>query len=485
MADYDVAIVGGGLTGASIARDAAGRGLRVVLFEQGDLARGASSATSRLITGDLGRLEQRAFAGVRAALVERERALRLAPHLVQPARFVLPLHPEGRPAWLLQLGLSLYTKLAPGPVAPVAALDLSHHEIGFCLQRPFGAAFEFSDAVADDSRLVILNAVDAAARGADICVGARCVRADRESDWRLAVIDRGRRRIVTARALVSAVGAWTGQFLETVLRVAAPPLALVRETQILVRKLYDHDRVYVLQHRGGELVFVQPYAADLSLIGTARSPFQGDLAAVAPAAREVAELCSAANRFFREQLSPGDVIGTICGVRAQPAGGSDGRRDGVVTIDRKFREPPLAVTFGGDITSYRRRAQTVVDALAVFYANAAPWTADTPLVGGDFVDREAQILKTRTQYPFLSAAEAERLTRSYGTRVAAVLGAARTADDLGPRFGEALTAAEVRYLMRQEWARTPDDIVSRRSKSGLSLAPAARDALAQFMKSVT
>src|SRR6201996_5992520 len=223
MADYDLAIIGGGLNGVSVARDAAGRGLRVILLEQGDLGGGASSASPRLIHGDLSVLERRAFFRVRAALVERDIWLRIAPHLVRPVRFAIPAHSDERPSWLLRSWLLLYDRLAPGPRLPASAtVDVTHHPIGNALKRPFGTAFEYSDCVVDDSRLVIANAVDAAERGADIRSGARCVRADRNDIWRLAVIDRGRRQVVTARALVNASGAWTASVAETVLRVPPP-----------------------------------------------------------------------------------------------------------------------------------------------------------------------------------------------------------------------------------------------------------------------
>jgi glycerol-3-phosphate dehydrogenase len=485
LADYDLAVIGGGLTGASVARDAAGRGLRVALFEQGDLAGGASSASSRLMAGDLQLLERRALASVRRSLVERDRALRLAPHLVRPLRFVIPLHPQGRPVWLLRLGLSVYDRLGAGPPASTT-LDLSHHEAGFCLQRPYGSAFEFSDAVADDARLVILNARDAAEHGAVIRTGARCVRADRDAEWRIALIDRGRRRNVTARALVSAVGAWTGQFAETVLRRAPPPLELVRESQIIVRRLFDHDRVYVLQQPGGELVFAQRYDAERTLIGMAKAEFRGDLAAVSPAAADVIELCTAANRYFREQISPADVVGTTCAVRARPSGRgrTEVPRSGVVQFDRRYGEAPLVIAFGGEMTSCRLQAETIVDALASFYVNAVPWTAHAALPGGDFADLDDQIGATQRRYAYLAAAEARRLTLAYGTRVSDVLGDATSPGALGPGFGAALTGSEVRYLMNKEWARTTDDILWRRSKLALAMPGAARDALAHFMQSV-
>ena len=223
MADYDLAIIGGGLNGASIARDAAGRGLRVILVEQGDLGGAASSASPRLIHGDLSALERRSFSRVRRQLIERQTWLVIAPHLVRPMRFALPAHVEGRRPWRLRLALWLYDRLGPRNRLPAAeAINITHHPVGNALKRPFGMAFEYSDCLVDDSRLVVLTAVDAAERGADIRTGARCVRADRGEVWRLAVIDRGHRQIVTARALANATGAWTALVAETILRQPVP-----------------------------------------------------------------------------------------------------------------------------------------------------------------------------------------------------------------------------------------------------------------------
>ena len=283
MADYDLAIIGGGLNGVSVARDAAGRGLRVILIEQGDLGGAASAASGRLIWGDLSVLERRALARTRAALTEREIWMRIAPHLVRPAHFVIPAHSDERPPWLLRLGLFLYDRLAPsgGSLPRSATIDITHHPIGDALQRPFGTAFGYSDCLVDDSRLVIASALDAAERGAVIRTGARCVRADRLDVWRLVVIDRGHRQVITARSLANASGAWTASVAETVLRAPAPPVAAVKLGQIIVKRLFDTDNVYVLQNTDRRLVFASPYQRDFTMIGTVARGFKGDPAAVA------------------------------------------------------------------------------------------------------------------------------------------------------------------------------------------------------------
>src|SRR5271167_1339301 len=323
MADYDLAIIGGGLNGVSVARDADGRDLRVILLEQGDIGGAASTATGRLIQGDLTILERRALSRVRAALTERDIWLRIAPHLVRPARFVIPAHSDERPPWLLRLGLLFYDRLAPhGGLPPSATIDVTHHPIGNVLKRPFGTAFEYSDCLVDDSRLVIATAVDAVERGAVLRTGARCVRADRLDLWRLAVVDRGHRQVITARALANASGAWTATVAETVLRMTPPRATLIKMGQIIVRRLFDTDNVYVFQNRDRRLIFASPYQRDFTMIGTVAKTFKGDPAVVSMAADDVAYLCDAANRYFREHVDPSDVIRIVSGVNTvmEPAG---------------------------------------------------------------------------------------------------------------------------------------------------------------------
>src|SRR4030081_962455 len=265
MADYDLAIIGGGLNGVSVARGGRGRGLRVILLEQGDLGAGASSASPRLIHGDLAVLERRAFLRVRAALAERDVWLRIAPHLVRPSRFALPALSGGRPPWLLRSGLLLYDRLASrSRLPPSATVDVTHHPIGNALKRPFGTAFEYSDCVVDDSRLVVLKPVAAAERGAVIRTGARCVRADRLDIWRLVAIDRGHRQVLAARALANATGAWTTSVAETVLRMPPPSLGITQMSQIIVRRLFDTDNVYVFQNIDRRLIFASPDEPDFT-----------------------------------------------------------------------------------------------------------------------------------------------------------------------------------------------------------------------------
>jgi glycerol-3-phosphate dehydrogenase len=485
MADFDLAIIGGGLNGTSVARDAAGRGLRVILLEQGDLGCGASQASPRLIHGDLAGLEGRAYLRVRAALRERDVWLRIAPHLVRPARFAIPAHAEERPPWQLRSWLLLYDRLASRSGLPRSeTVDVTHHPIGNALQRPFGTAFEYSDCIVDDSRLVVLNAVDAAVRGADIRTGARVTRADRGEAWRLAMIDRGYRRVITARSLVNATGAWTASVVETVLRLPAQPLGTVRIGQIVVPRLFDSDNIYVFQNRDGRLVFASHYGHDHTLIGAVSQPFKGDPAVVAMSVGDVAYLCDAANRYFRKQITPSDVVRTLSG--ANPVVAAHQRvGDGAITFEYSRGKAPLLTIFGGDITTSRRRAERAVSEFTRFYPMTPRWTATAPLPGGEFAWQrfETEVDIARDRWRFLGEEQARRLVAAYGLDVRDVLGDAREKADLGPAFGPELTGAEVRYLMRREWARFPDDILWRRSKLGLSMLQADRDALAAFMAS--
>ena len=485
MADYDLAIIGGGLNGVSVARDAAGRGLRVILLEQGDLGGAASCATPRLIHGDLAALERKAFRRVRAALAERDTWMRIAPHLVRPIRFVIPAHSDERPAWLLRLGLLLYDRLAPHSGLPASAtIDVTHHPVGNALKRPFGTAFEYSDCLADDSRLVIANAVDAAERGAAIHTGARCVRADRLEIWRLVVIDRGHRRVVTARSLANASGAWTASVAETVLRVPPPRAAVTKMSQIVVRRLFETDNVYVFQNHDRRLIFASPYQRDFTLIGTVAKMFRGDPAAVSMGADEVTYLCDAANRYFRERVDPSDVIRSVSGANmvAGPAG-KGLARDGATAFDARRGKAPLLTIFGGDVTTSRLRAERAVSRLTPFYPMSPCWTAHAALPGGEFAwaQFEIEVDRARERWRFLTEDQARRLVSAYGSRLDSVLGDASDRADLGPSFGPELTGAEVRHLMAAEWARFPDDILWRRSKLGLTMRPQDREALAAFM----
>jgi glycerol-3-phosphate dehydrogenase len=494
VADYDLAVIGGGINGTGIARDAAGRGLRVVLVEQNDLTSATSSASSKLIHGGLRYLEHYEFGLVRAALKEREVLLRAAPHLIRPLRFVLPLNEARRSALVLRLGLLIYDWIGWRRILPgTRELDLLTDAAGAPLRRSFHHAYEYSDCFADDARLVVLNAVDAAERGASIRTRTRAVRGERGETWRLILNARGRREEVTARVLVNAAGAWVETLAESVLRLRQKPhLRLDKGSHIVVRRFYDHDRAYILQAADGRVVFTIPFQRDFTLIGTTDQTFTGDPAAVLPTGPEIEYLCGVVNEYFRAAISAADVVWAYAGVRSlfvEGAGKSrdvrsqDLGREYVLSLDERSGEAPLLTVYGGKITTYRRLAEDVMTKLAHFFPRTRPWTAGSSLPGGDFVYDGLETLIARTQrtWPFLSGDHARRLTSAYGTRVDDVLKTVKEPADLGMRFGADLTAIEVHYLIDKEWARTADDVLWRRSKLGLRFNDAQRMILDRFM----
>jgi len=491
VADFDLAIIGGGINGCGIARDAAGRGFRVALIEQNDLASGTSSASSKLIHGGLRYLEHRQFRLVRTALRERETLLRAAPHLVRPLRFVLPINETRRSATLLRLGLLLYDwigwrKMLP----PTRELDLVTDAAGVPLKARFHHAFEYSDCFADDARLVVLNAVDAAAHGAVIRTRTRCVRAERGDVWQLVLNARGQRDVITARVLINAAGAWSELFAETALRIAPRhQLRLDKGSHIVVRRLFDHDRAYILQAADRRVVFAIPFERDFTLIGTTDRAFTGDPSTALPTGEEIDYLCGVANEYFRTAIGAADVVWAFAGVRSLYDDGArkpqDIGRDYTLVLDERVGEAPLLTVYGGKLTTYRRLAEDVLARLAHFFPRSRPWTGQSPLPGGDFVYDGVETLIERTQRTrrFLTADHARRLVRAYGTRVDRVLGNATRLDDLGMRFGADLTRAEVGYLMTTEWAQTADDVLWRRSKLGLRFSPEQAAMLDRFMGS--
>jgi glycerol-3-phosphate dehydrogenase len=490
MADFDLAIIGGGINGTGIARDAAGRGLKVVLVEQNDLASGTSSASSKLIHGGLRYLEQGEFRLVREALHEREVLLRSAPHLIRPLRFVLPVNEARRSAMVLRLGLLLYDWIGWRKILPgTRMLDLLTDDAGLPLKRNFHHAYEYSDCFADDARLVVLNAVDAAEHGAVIRTRTRCVRAERADAWRLILNARGQRDVVSVRVLVNAAGAWVESFAENMLRLEPQQrLCLDKGSHIVLRRLYDHERAYILQAADGRIVFTIPFERDFTLIGTTDQSFSGDPAAVVPTGEEIAYLCGVVNEYFRASIGAADVVWAFAGVRALYNDGAgkpqDIGREYALMLDERFGEAPLLTVYGGKITTHRRLAEDVLAKLSHFFPRSQPWTAKSPLPGGDFVYDGVETLIERAQrtWPFLTEDHARRLTRAYGTRVESVLKTATRLDDLGLRFGADLTATEVRYLMTKEWAQTADDVLWRRSKLGLRFSDAQRANLDRFMQ---
>jgi glycerol-3-phosphate dehydrogenase len=492
VAQFDLAIVGGGINGTGIARDAAGRGLRVLLVEQDDLASGTSSASTKLIHGGLRYLEHGWFRLVREALAEREVMLRIAPHVIRPMRFVLPVEPNLQPLWMLRLGLLIYDHLGGRKLLPATrAVDLAHGPLGAPLRVSYAHGFEYSDCWADDARLVVLNALDAAEHGAVIRSRTRCIGAERGKHWQLVLDAQGRRDLASARVLINATGPWLGLFATSVLQASTPlPVRLDKGSHIVVPRLFEHDRGYIFQNGDGRVVFALPFEREFTLIGTTDRGFSGDPGTVHADNDEIAYLCDVANGHFRTAIKASDVIWAFAGVRALHDDGSrrsqDVSRDYVIELDEGGGAAPLLTIYGGKITTYRKLAEHALDRLAHVVKSGPPWTKRSHLPGGDFAPGALDTVAAmaRKSRPFLSDAHIHRLVRAYGTRVDRVLGAAKTREDVGPWLGADLTGAEVRYLMEREWAQKPEDVLWRRSKLGLRFSAAERERLAQFMTSL-
>jgi len=489
MAEFDLAIIGGGINGAGIARDAAGRGLRVLLVEQADLASGTSSASTKLIHGGLRYLERGAFLLVREALKEREVLLRNAPHIIRPMRFLLQSQPEIRSPLLLRIGLFIYDHLGGREILPATeVVDLKHNILGEPLKGVGGRGFLYSDCWVDDARLVVLNALDAAERGATIRTRTACIRAERGDIWRLVLNANGKSETVTARALVNAAGPWVGPVAETVIGVEGPSrVRLVKGSHIVVKRLFDHGTAYIFQNSDRRVVFALPYERDFTLIGTTDENFTGDPADAAPSTDEIAYLCETASRHFRNPVTPADIVRSFAGVRSLYDDGSrkpeDVTRDYHLDFDNRNGQAPLLTVYGGKITTYRTLAEASMKKFAKAFSPTRAWTATAPLPGGNFPYSgvDAQVAQLRRRWPFVDADHALRLIRAYGTRAGNILGEARSCDDLGQRFGADLTEAEVRYLMTREWAMDADDVLWRRSKLGLRFSENKRAALQRYM----
>jgi glycerol-3-phosphate dehydrogenase len=481
---FDLAIIGGGVNGCGIARDAAGRGNTVFLCEMNDLASGTSSWSTKLVHGGLRYLEYYEFRLVREALIEREILWQIAPHIIRPLRFVLPHHAGLRPAWLLRLGLFLYDHIGGrNLLPPTRSVDLTNDAVGKPLiANRYTRGFEYSDCFVDDARLVVLTARDAADRGAVIRTRTRAVEI-RQVDgiWQVTVEDRasGVRSTIKARALVNAGGPWVEDVLATGAGVnARAKVRLVQGSHIVVRKLYEHDRAYMFQNADGRIIFVIPYQEDFTLIGTTDRDYDGDPAKVKATLEEIQYLCASASEYLAKPVKPEDVVWTYSGVRPlYDDGASEAKaatRDYVFELDLPGGAPLLSI-YGGKITTYRRLAEEALERLSPYLRSSKAregWTGKSPLPGGDMDVSAVAALTAELMrnHPFLSHAHANRLAHAYGTRAAKWLGTAKSADDLGQSFGATLTESEVRYLMTNEWALTAEDVVWRRSKLGLLMS---------------
>lgn len=498
----DLFIIGGGINGCGIARDAAGRGLSVRLAEMNDLASATSSASTKLFHGGLRYLEYFEIRLVREALIERETLLRAMPHISWPMRFVLPYHKDmrfdsetptskllstvmpwmrgRRPAWLIRMGLFMYDNLGGRKILPgTSSLSLRDCPEGAPLQEKFETAYEYSDCWVEDSRLVVLNARDAETRGAKILVRTEVVSAERTNDvWQVTIRDRnsGETRMVKARMLINAGGPWVGDIIQSKIRINSKEgVRLVRGSHIVTRKLYDHDKCYFFQGEDGRIIFAIPYEQDFTLIGTTDQDHSDPSAAPVCTEAEQDYLCAFASKYFRNPVTRDDIVWTYSGVRPLYDDGASSAtaatRDYTLKVDAQGGAPVLNV-FGGKITTYRRLAESALDRVSEHFPDLpGPWTAGVPLPGGDFAVDEGQGLidGLLLDYSFLEPFWAARLIRAYGTEARSVLGDAQNAKDLGEAFGATLTEREVIWLMEREFARTAEDVVWRRNKLGLRL----------------
>lgn len=499
---FDLFVIGGGINGCGIARDAAGRGLSVGLAEMNDLAWATSSASTKLFHGGLRYLEYFEFRLVREALIERETLLRAMPHISWPMRFVLPYHPEmrfendtptsrllssvmpwmkgRRPAWLIRLGLFLYDNLGGRKILPgTRTLNLSEEEVGGPLQDRFQKAYEYSDCWVEDSRLVVLNARDAQARGARIMTRTKVVAADRSSgEWQIDLQDElsGESRTVRAKMLVNAGGPWVGDLIHGTMRLnSSERVRLVRGSHIVTRRLFDHDKCYFFQGTDGRIIFAIPYETDFTLIGTTDAEHEDPSRRPECTPEERDYLLKFASQYFKKQLTVEDIVWTYSGVRPLYDDGSKSAtaatRDYVLKIDQSGGAPVLNV-FGGKITTYRKLAEAAMEQILEFFPGKhGEWTAGVPLPGGDFpVDGvESLINDLLGRFPFLTKRWATRLVRAYGTEAVSMLSGAKDIDDLGEDFGATITARELNWVIQNEWVRRAEDFLWRRTKLGLRL----------------
>ena len=488
---FDLLVIGGGINGAGIARDGAGRGLKVLLVEQADLAAATSSASSKLIHGGLRYLEHYQFRLVRESLQERDTLLAIAPHIVHALTFILPHPPDApRPAWLVRLGLLLYDAFALGSrLERSQGLDLRRHASGAPLGENIVQGFSYSDCWADDARLVVGNAMDAARLGASILTRTRFLRAERDGNlWRVTVRDADERtRTVAARALVNAAGPWAADvFKRSGPAQSNKQLRLVKGSHIVVPTNEPLSAAYILQNTDRRVVFVIPFDGRFNLIGTTDVPFDGDPARASCTPEEAEYLCAAMARYFRRPPKPADAVWSFAGVRPllddAEADPSKITRDYALELEGGNGAAPVIAVFGGKLTTYRRLAEKVLAQLAPFFPGLEPaWTATASLPGGDFQGRTADAVfaDLARDYPGIDPEIVRGIFRRHGTLSRAVLGDARSPADLGISFGGGLCAREVAYLKTSEWARAPEDILWRRTKCGLAMTEIERRIFAE------
>jgi glycerol-3-phosphate dehydrogenase len=492
--ETDLLVIGGGINGVGIARDAVGRGLSVVLCEQGDLAQATSSASSKLLHGGLRYLEQREFKLVSESLAEREVLLHNAPHIVKPLRFVLPHNPKVRPAWMLHAGLVIYDSVARDSSLPRSErFNLRSHSAGEPLVGKLRTGFAYSDCWVDDARLVLLTALDAAQRGATILPRTRCVAAERGPEtWQAQLRDTqtGEERTVSARMIVNAAGPWVGGVLTGALGVETPVrVRLIKGSHIVVPKLYDGDHAYVLQSDDRRIIFVLPFEKDFNLIGTTDVPFKDDPANVEITPREIDYLCKLVNGYFKQPITREDVVWSYSGVRSlyddDAASAASVSRDYRLELDGGDGKAAVLTVLGGKLTGYRLLSEHVMKRTQSIFPNLGPdWTADAPLPGGMLQPAEFSMFVQHVQlkWPWLLEGLAESYARRYGSRVHEFLSDAGSLDDLGVELSPGLYELEARFLVRCEWASTANDILWRRTKLGLYQRPDTPERLTDWLE---
>ncbi len=489
----DLLVIGGGVNGAGVARDAAGRGLSVVLAEKDDLAEGTSSRSGKYIHGGLRYLEYYEFRLVREALIEREVMLEIAPHLTWPLRLILPHSPEQRPRWLIRLGLFIYDHLGGRKRIPsTQAVDLRREPEGEAVRDAFPKAFAYWDVWVDDSRLVVLNAVDAARRGAEVLTRTEVISARREGTlWAVILRDVDGQREIKARAILNAAGPWVETVLGNTAGVNSERrVRLVKGSHIILKKWWQGDHGYVLQAPDKRLIFVNPYFDDLALIGTTDIPYDGRPEDVTAEADEITYLLGILNRYFKTDLQTNDVRHSYSGVRPlfdddSTKGASAVTRDYEFELDGGNGRAPLLSAFGGKITTYRKLAEHGLDKLAPFLPHMGKaWTATKPLPGGEIAgaDFDGFLAGFSASHPWLPADLARHYARCYGSDAATMLGDADSLEGLGRHFGGLLYEAEIAWLMQNEWARTADDILVRRTKHGLFLTAQEKASLEDWLR---
>ncbi|MDP4574053.1 glycerol-3-phosphate dehydrogenase [Qipengyuania sp. G39] len=487
---YDLLVVGGGINGAGIARNAAGRGLRVLLVEKDDLASHTSSASTKLVHGGLRYLEMYEFRLVAESLREREVLRRAAPHIIWPLRFVMPHEPSMRPRWMLRAALFLYDHIGGRMSLPGSkAVDLTVPPHRGVLQDRLTKGFEYSDCWVEDSRLVVLAAMDAEARGATVLTRTECTALARSADgWRATLQAPGGDREIEARAVVNAAGPFVDRLAKAALGSGTPShLRLVKGSHIILSRRFPGEHAYIFQQPDGRIVFAIPYERDFTLIGTTDLLYEGDLDKVRIADEEIDYLCEAASRYFVSQVTREEIVSTYSGVRPlyedNAASNSTVTRDYVFELEADGGAPILSV-YGGKITTFRKLAEHALGKLGeAMTVPGEPWTATASLPGGEFEDGDfARFLwQSSEHYPFVPPEMLLRLARAYGTRLASILQGAENLDDLGERLGGNLYEAELRYLVRHEYARTAEDVLWRRSKLGLHLPADAQARVGEWM----